>query len=416
MGLDSLAGLKPAGGSILLLASLGFLVYDSLYCSIIDETSLNKARAGFGVRKQLYDCGLSLAVLGGVVGVLLLVLLILSFLGVSLPKAVGLILWIIPLVLFLGLLIAGSLAVDGSKDGDSEYFAREDWVYNTSDTVKKYVDAYYAWQASPHQGQGNGLGRLTVNASGTQGQRALGSEAAGPRGFNSVRSVEWTWEKIQQSTAAEFCAHYISEHATPVGVNPYYQRYVLPLEAFQAVGGSTQSLETLVFSELGDTSPSWYYYPDYIPSCYDSEADENSLADAVTKNDLCAVTLKDGAKCAPGWTPELFVKAVFCDRFNGCIDRFNFAKDSGLLKEAPIPSYPEGYYQAGFPKGWDALDDLKAAYRKYIEDPKSNLYGSPVTYHLANSILLGFAVVGAVFLLIGVIVEAMGDGNRVSVG
>jgi hypothetical protein len=414
MGLDSLAGLKPIGASILLLASLGFLVYDSLYCSIIDETSYSKARAGFGVRKQLYDCALTLAVLGGVVGVLLLVLLILSFLGVSLPKGAGLILWISPLVLFLGLLIAGSLAVDGSKNGDSEYFGQEDWVYNTSDTVKEYVDGYYAWQASP-QGQGNGLGMLMVNALRTQGQQTLRSEGAGPRGFSGVRAVEWTWEKIQQSTAAEFCAHYVSEYPSLVVLTAYYQRYALPLEEFKGVGSTTLSLEDLVFTNLGGIKPSWYYFADTLPACYGSEADENSLAYAVSKNDLCDVTLKDGAKCAPGWTPELFVKAFFCDRFNTCIDRFNFAKDSALLKEAPPAGYMEGYYAAGFPKGWNALDDLNSAYRKYIEDPKSTLYGSPVTYHLANSILLGLSIVGAVFLLIGVVVESKDDGTRVSV-
>jgi hypothetical protein len=403
MGLDSLSALKPAGGTLLLLAALGFLVYDSLYCSEIDGAPGAKARAGVGFYKQIYDCGLSLAVLGGVAGVLLLVLLILYFLGVSLPKAVGLILWIIPLILFLGLLIAGSIAVDSSKYGEDPWEGREDWNYNKSDALRDYLQGYYEWIASNPVTPGS----------------------AGP-------TEEWTWDKIQQSTAEEYCTHEQAPgdipqtYGTLGELEIYFDKFEFPLATNQStVGGSHSSLESF-FSGLSIfLSPRVFYTPNPVPACYDAFYDQESYKTAIDDKDLCKVKPKDGAKCAPGWTPELAVKQAVCEKFKQCIREFNFVKDSGFLAETqPFErvenQYPPGsyYYYLQFPKGWDAFDDLHTAHVKYADNLKSSLYGSDglFSYHLANSILLGFAVVGAVLLIVGVIVEAVAGGGKVSGG
>jgi hypothetical protein len=138
----------------------------------------------------------------------------------------------------------------------------------------------------------------------------------------------------------------------------------------------------------------------------------DSLRSAVTNNDLCEARLTDRAKCAPGWTPEIAIKARICDSFKRCIDSFNFGKDSRLIPDAQLDT-SHGSTFLGFPKGWDAIDDFSAAWLKYKTDPKPELYGSVVSYHLANSILLGFSVVGAVFLVVGIIVETIGSGGKI---
>jgi hypothetical protein len=421
--------LKPAGGSILLLASLGFLVYDSLYCSEIDGSARAKAAAAVGHPKQLYDCALTLAVLGGVVGVLLLVLLILSLLGVSLPKAVGLILWIIPLVLFLGLLIAGAIAVDGSKYSASGFYEWEDSIVNGSDALSEYIDGYLSSLNSHAVSVVNGRGGQTVSSSSARGgkrrRQRLGSD--GSQSFKTVQAEEWNWDKIRGSTAAEYCTYLQSGSDFDEGVNVdltfSYERATFPLDDFWPIGQTVYSLGQVIAPLVGRYTWHTEQRGD-IPVCYNVEYDQDSVKSAFDNNDLCEIKLKDtdGKKCAPGWTPELAMKAEWCDPFKECQDRFNRAKDSGILGEAQPFQAEElppgsGYYRyhLGFPKGWNAVDDFNAAYLKYEGNPKSYLYGYDIADHLANSILLGFAVVGAVFLLIGVIVEAMGDGTGVSV-
>jgi hypothetical protein len=67
-------------------------------------------------------------------------------------------------------------------------------------------------------------------------------------------------------------------------------------------------------------------------------------------------------------------------------------------------------------KGWDEWDTYNDPYITQAIKPVANqtLYGTGYSYHLASSILLGFAVVGAVLLIAGVVVEARGPAGKSS--
>jgi hypothetical protein len=161
----------------------------------------------------------------------------------------------------------------------------------------------------------------------------------------------------------------------------------------------------------------FWYTRKSSPGCYDVVWDVDSLKSALDSKNACEVTAKDGATCAPGWTPELAARATFCDPFNDCVDRVNRAKESIGTDPTVVSttgSSTNPSYSLNLPKGWDRRDEANDAYIDYAFKPEAYQmrYGSSAAYHLANSILLGFAVVGGVFVVVGLIFEVLGSGSK----
>jgi hypothetical protein len=122
----------------------------------------------------------------------------------------------------------------------------------------------------------------------------------------------------------------------------------------------------------------------------------------------------------PGFSAKALLDWL-CQAYTECKDDYATGKEAfgdNLPKLVQKGSTGYTYCVNELPKGWDGLETFQDAFRnRWV---KRNAYGAlygigdggAFPHHIANSILLGFAVVGSVFVIVGLVVEPVKDDGK----
>jgi hypothetical protein len=109
-------------------------------------------------------------------------------------------------------------------------------------------------------------------------------------------------------------------------------------------------------------------------------------------------------RCASGWTKE-------------CLDGLEHTKDiwdshDPEKRNSGLPGRDYWF----LPKNWDSRDEIDDGYRKYVVGPsaREHQYETFSALYFANSVLLGFAVIGVVFVVLRLINGDSKSGNNTS--
>jgi hypothetical protein len=163
---------------------------------------------------------------------------------------------------------------------------------------------------------------------------------------------------------------------------------------------------------------SLFYETTEIGACYGTLFDPAKVDAAWHAQDLCLLTLKSAGGCAPGWTSDAFVDALFCLPFRECTRNFEFWKNAYLEMGAKeLPLTPENISIVTFPAGWH---DVKTAEAAQISQSRTaaaqNRRASGDMFRAVNSVYLASAVVAIVLLVIGGIAGLAGQNPGRTVG
>jgi hypothetical protein len=362
----ALPELTITGATALFVASIGFLVYDSL--SLSEIAGFDVIERSFylvpGGGRILRDCSISLTVFSSVLTVLTLGTITVWLLKINIPGFAISALWFSIIILFLGELIPSAIGLHVARTFESWMYHGSN--YNRSDAVKAYVDAvsrYPPGDITPLTKTGPGLTKWDVCGLTDAEFAALANAAAG------------TLDRTLSSFTYFF--------SVP-GINPPWNTSKTFLWYY-----------SIDWSDL--------YQESVVAGCYGTLWDKESVAKAQAEQDLCQLKLASVQDCAPGWSESL-IDDLFCAQYKNCQAEFERDMSRWATFGAESVSSSDQSQTFQLPVGWKRLDDFEDSADAVLQfQVRQLVLTTPWFWLVVHAPLLGIACVGWALVVIGLI-------------
>jgi hypothetical protein len=369
---NPLLELKLIGVVTLFVASMGFLVYDSLRLSEIDAMAA-RDRSEFlrpGGDKMLRDCSITLVTFSVLLVLAIVGLTVIKLFEVNLPDIAVNALGYSCAVLFIGQIVPASVGLDVALTFETWFYHQAN--YNRSATIKHYVD---------------GAPRIP---------RAL------PKPPGDGPTV---WDECGVPDTF-FIALAIAPPGTLDGLIPFPYAYSVPGK--NPPYPQAQDYPWDEFLDWDDL----YQTAVEVPGCYGTVWDRESIAKAQKEKDLCRLRLKSVEKCGPGCSAGLMQDAL-CSDFKVCKREFERRIAQWRAVAAENVTRPGESPRFELPVGWDHLPEFEsAAVDAYRRRVRTVLLLDPWFWLIFHAPLLGMGIVGWVSLVIGLFVGGVRRHNE----
>jgi hypothetical protein len=364
---ESLPDVRWVGLGTILIAALGFVVYDSLFLGKIADAPVC-FRARFvvpGAGRIVRDCSITLIVFGSII------LLSPIALKLEIPHFPSNRVWLAIAVVSAGPVVAAAVGVSVTETGVVGYPGDPLWYhrsnYNTSESVARYVDKM--------------------------------------RGVTPSLSTPRTTGKVGQGpTLWDACGETDDFFDSLVNASPGDNDSLLQFNYTYSVPGTNPPFARNKDFKWQPTSMwNYLYQRGSVPACRRTVWDKDSVRKAQREKDLCQMKLSLVKECAPGWSLTLF-QDYFCANFKECQTQFERATSSWKTFGAVNISQPDEPQRFELPVKWDRLGDFKRYVRRENDfEWSQRIRSDPLFWFVFHAGLLGIACSGWSLLMLGII-------------
>jgi hypothetical protein len=268
-------------------------------------------------------------------------------------------LFLLPLLLFGGVLIAASIEIDFMSSPKHWFYHNSN--YNMNSAVQSYVDGFHQFtpaSAPPSPAHGNGA--TAWDACGHTDNWFEAIANAGPGALDDI-------------------AHYDYAYSSP-DRNPPWQ-----------TGRNFSWSHSFGWDTI--------YSMARVSACYGSEIDKASLRDAQVEQDLCLIEISTVKACAPGWSRATFQKSL-CDHFTACNKKFDADVERWIVFGAVNVTKADSQQEFELPADWNNEDKIKSYLKEWESKALTDELLLPGPIWLAvNAALLAIGLSGWVAIV-----------------
>jgi hypothetical protein len=380
--LQAIPGFAVIGKVVLFVGSLGFLIYNAAMLAKLNN-QLPQIRADWavpGAGKVLSDCSLVLIILNSFILVLIICNGVLVMFDLKLSKNADIGLQLVIAILFIGPLIAASIGISVSSA-----------IVNPAESIE--------WYHSSNTNRSTSVASYVNNATAWENEHSPGELFCESRPGPTVWDVcgcsdEW-FDNLKTSAVGTYDRLSKFDYA-------FYRRGTNP------PWGYSKSFKW-------DDPPGWndLYSSGSTVGCYGTVFDNQSIDNARNSQDLCRLSLRTIEDCAPGWTRSLFID-IFCTNFQKCKADFEINTGKWEKFDGMNVSQPNESQSFQLPRGWNSVDKLEEYLKSQsLTDLHLELLTQPKSWFVFNTSLFAMAVIGWIFIIVGIIAGVLNLGGSV---